>query len=163
MDFRSTEFGNLEKMYGSLDYEGAAVLDIGAEYGTTAGFFLSKGARKVIASERNSLWAAHYRAWSKGDDRLESEEVFSHRNAERMLKEHKPDIVKVDCEGCEINLLVVPDSIMEGPRAWIMETHSPPLFDRFFALFESLGYTVQVVEEWKDSPNLKVISAVRHV
>ena len=42
---------DFERDWGFLDVDGKVVLDLGADYGSTAAFFLSKGAAKVICVE----------------------------------------------------------------------------------------------------------------
>ena len=44
-----SEFGNYDSMYGSLDYRDAVVLDIGADFGSTARFFFERGAKRVVS------------------------------------------------------------------------------------------------------------------
>ena len=159
-----TEFGDYDSMYGALDYGGAVVLDIGADYGSTAEYFLGLGAARVIVSERREDWVDRLRQWAAKDDRVVLEETLSPENAERMLLEHGPDVVKVDCERCERFLLDVPDAALGLPRAWVMETHTRELFDAFTALFRRLGYEVTVVEEFAANPPercIKVIKATR--
>ena len=42
---------DLDTHWGWLDVEGKVVLDVGADYGSTADFFLQRGAARVIAVE----------------------------------------------------------------------------------------------------------------
>jgi len=58
----------------------------------------------------------------------------------------------------------LPDELLAWPQAWVMETHTKPLFRRFTALFARLGYTVTVTEEFPNNPPsryVKVFQAVR--
>ncbi len=158
-----TEFGDYDSMYGGVDYTDAVVLDIGADYGTTARYFFSRGASQVIVSERNPLWRAKLKTFAEEDARLTVIEVFTTENATTILALHQPDVVKVDCEGCEKFLFSVHPSLMAKPRAWVMETHTRLLYDKFCTWFSALGYEVETVEDWPETPKrcIKVIKAVR--
>lgn len=158
-----SEFGNFESMYGSLDYQDAVVLDIGADYGSTARFFFKRGAKRVIVSERNHDWHDELRIYARKEPRLTVVDLLREDNVEDLLCRLDPDVVKVDCEGCERILLTVSRLLLGGPRAWVMETHSRELYDGFKAKFEDLGYQVKTVEDWPETPKrcIKVITAVR--
>lgn len=158
-----SEFGNYDSMYGSLDYRDAVVLDIGADYGSTARFFFERGAKRVIVSERNHDWHAQLQAYAEEELRLIVVDLLREDNAVAMFMLLRPDVVKVDCEGCERILLTLSDELLSGPRAWVMETHSRELYDGFKAKFEALGYQVQTVEDWPETPKrcIKVITAQR--
>lgn len=155
-----------EEEYGTLDYTGALVLDIGADYGTTAEFFLERGARHVVALERDPEWRQRLRSWARNKPVTVEPEPLTAANAEALFETHAPDIVKVDCEGCEAILLDLPDDVLAGPRAWVMETHTRELFESFRHRFRALGYRFEVVQEWGDTPGkngklCKVVTATR--
>jgi hypothetical protein len=155
---------HIEREYGSLDYKCAVVLDIGAEYGCTAEFFLSRGASRVIACEANPDWRLKLREWAEGKP-VEVRGPLNALNADELLG-MRPDIVKVDCEGCEKHLLDVPDELFGQPKAWVIETHTRSLYDVFSARLKRLGYTVRMICDFGDSPNkagqvCKVFTATR--
>jgi len=158
-----TEFGNYFSMYGSLDYKDAVVLDIGADYGTTARYFFSRGAKRVIVSERNHDWHTKLLAYAEEEPRLTVIDLLREHDVTAVFELHRPDVVKVDCEGCERILLSLSDALLGAPRAWVMETHSRELYDEFRDRFGDLGYRVQTVEDWPETPRkcIKVITAER--
>ena len=142
-----TEFGDYDEMYGGIDYEDAIVLDIGADYGTTAKYFLERGARHIYCSERNEEWRAQLIEWAKVRQDVA---VLPAMNAPRMilwLKDCRPDVVKVDCEGCEKHLIDVPALSMVIPRAWVIETHSTPAWIVLLGRFRLLGYRITKIHE----------------
>jgi len=147
-----TEFGNYTKMYGALDYTDATVLDIGADHGTTAEYFLARGARFVAACERNPQQFNRLRALAEGRP-MAAYGAFDADIAPDLFEFYQPDIVKVDCEGCEAVLLTLPDELLRGPRAWVLETHSWQLYEDLTALFKRLGYRITMVCDWGDTPN----------
>jgi len=158
-----TEFGNYDSMYGSLDYDDAVVLDIGADYGTTARYFFGRGAKQVIVSERNHDWHAKLLTFAETEPRLTVIDLLREHDVAAVFELHRPDVVKVDCEGCERILLSLPDTLLGAPRSWVMETHSRELYDEFRTRFTTLGYLVQTVEDWPETTKrcVKVITAER--
>jgi hypothetical protein len=143
---------HFETEYGSLDYRGAVVLDIGADYGCTAEFFLSRGAVHVYASEWNEEWRTQLEAWAEGKA-VTPLGPLTTGSAAAMLQAASPEVVKVDCEGCERHLLAVPDDVLTGPRAWILETHSDEVHAALWALFARLGYRLTMIRDFGPAPN----------
>ena len=160
---KTTHFGDYEKMYGSLIYEGLSVLDIGADYGTTAEFFLSRGASGVWVSEKNPDFLEGLKGYVELHPEVELVETLTEVNATEILA-LCPDVVKCDCEGCERHLLGVPDEVLGAPGQWVLETHTIELFDCLVSRFLHLGYRVTMVEAFASNPitrYVKVWTAVR--
>lgn len=120
---------NFEKMYGFLNYTGRSVLDIGADWGSTPHFFLTKGARSVIAVEAGRNNYDEMIKNLKGETRVlpmyltiqEAEDIT------RLIRNLLPEIVKIDCEGCEQALVNVPQDILQIPREYVIEIHGEKL------------------------------------
>ena len=148
----NADFGDYVEMYGGLDYKGAVVLDIGADHGSTAAFFLGRGAAHVFASEINPHMRERLALWAK-EKPVTVVEALSQGNAAAMLAVVVPDVVKVDCEGCEWILQTLPDEVLALPRGWVMETHTDAGYSSFIALFDRLGYRVTTVCDWGPVPN----------
>lgn len=168
-NWTKTPFGNIERMYGSLDYTGKVVLDIGADYGTTARFFLERGAAEVIVSEKNPEWVEKLEEFADADPRIWVTGTVSRPDAEELLWIYNPDIVKLDCEGCE-GLFVdgenVADGVFQIPEAWVVETHTQAYYDAFVTRFQALGYTVTLIDDHPIDPKrpqrvIKVLTATR--
>ena len=143
---------HFEREYGSVDYKGAVVLDIGADYGCSPEFFLSRGAKHVIASEVNQEWRRDLIAWAQGRP-VTVIDGLDTSNARDVFEQYQPEVVKCDCEGCECVLLTLPDEVMAGPRAWVLETHTIPLYRDLRALFGRLGYRLTMIQDFGDKPN----------
>lgn len=157
-----TEFGDYAQEYGGVDYTDAVVLDVGADYGTTADFFLERGARRVIMLERRDIWIPKLEEKAANDERLSYEGRLSSENADWLVT--GADIVKADCEGCERMLLALHDDVVRTPRAWIMEVHARWIHEAFRLRFGELGYTVTVPKAWPNNPPTRhraIIQAVR--
>jgi hypothetical protein len=80
--------------YGMLDFEGKTVVDIGADIGSSAYYFLSRGARIVICFESEPKLFETLLENAREDPR-----VYCH--GEWIGQWVACDILKVDCEGCE--------------------------------------------------------------
>jgi hypothetical protein len=143
---------HIEREYGSLDYAGAVVLDIGADYGCTAEFFLARGATHVYASERNEEWLAKLEVWAEGKP-VTALGPLTAGSAAALFQTVRPDVVKVDCEGCEAHLIGLPDELLTIPRAWVLETHTPELYLDLWALFGRLGYRLTMIRDYGPEPN----------
>lgn len=116
--FNRLQEGNdaYEKFYGLIDYQDKRVIDIGAEVGTTANYFLSKGAREVFAYEVNPILKAELERNFSGDPRVHV--------MERWRGEELPfaDILKIDCEMCEYMLS---ESQLQKFEQWAVAVHRP--------------------------------------
>jgi hypothetical protein len=161
-----TPFGNIERMYGSLDYTGKVVLDIGADYGTTARYFLERGAERVIVSEKNPEWIAMLEEYAESEPRLSVISSLGEGDPTELLAFYRPDIVKVDCEGCERLFLNVSDAVLAIPSAWVMETHTGDLYSAFVFRFLKTAYMVRLIDYHPVDPNrpqrvIKVLTATR--
>lgn len=143
---------HIEREYGVFDYTDAVVLDIGADYGCSPEFFLDRGAAHVVACEARDEWRELLTKWAEGRPVTVVGEVKP-GNIAGLLTEHRPDYVKVDCEGCERVLLDAPDDVLAAPRGWVLETHTLDLYADLRALFERLGYRFSWIHDYGDEPN----------
>lgn len=87
----------LESSYGALDVEGRTVVDIGADCGSSAWYFLQKGATKVICYEADEDQYQELIKNCRGDNRVEPHRRWNGESVDG-------DVLKVDCEGCELAL-----------------------------------------------------------
>lgn len=123
-DFVSIDFWEAE--YGFVDYKGKKIMDIGADWGRTADYFLQKGAKAVVAVEGAPFFYETLKENAKllpgiipvfllirhPDDFVD------------LIKRWSPDLMQVDCEGCEAHLFQVPDEIFSRVPEYLIETHS---------------------------------------
>lgn len=118
---------NYKSMYAITNLKGKVILDIGADWGSTPHFFISQGAKQVIAVEGNEKYYKRMKENFRDDPRVIPKFIYiiEARDIEKLIKEHSPDIVKIDCEGCERHLSRVQRSILKIPSEYIMETHLP--------------------------------------
>lgn len=125
-----------------ISYNDKIVLDLGADYGSTAEFFLNHGAKKVIAVEGDSKLSKQLIENYKGSSNVIpiSQFIDSPKHITMFVLEHKPDIVKVDIEGYELHLLKVKPKVIQSVKEWMIEYHSDELKDKLIKFFQSLHY-----------------------
>ena len=141
---------NYERDYGFVDYRGKVVLDIGADYGTTAAYFLRRGAASVVAVEGDEQY---FTLLQKNVGEVPEVTpincwISSPHDFENLIMTYRPDILKADCEGCELHLLNVPDRILRKVPEFLLEVHNTELWERFRRKFQALGYTITHVDLW---------------
>lgn len=140
---------DLEHHWGFVDWEGKVVLDIGADYGSTAYFFLTKGAKKIIAvephHEHRYLDLSYYPRLCELAKKLPQihpvAKFITHaEDFEELLLNHDVDVVKVDCEGCEVFLLEVEPGVLRRASEYVIELHPargyPITIERDFGINE---------------------------
>jgi len=150
-----------EKDWGKIDYQNKVVLDIGADIGSTSDFFFQKGASKVIAVEGNpNFWRVLIENYLKykfngwyGEAVLLM--IQSSKDYEDLIEKYSPDVVKVDCEGCEIYLKDVRSQILTKVSEYIVETHSDEIFQALLNKFQHEGFSIEDINEW--APHIRII------
>ena len=147
--------------YGGLDYRNKTVLDVGADWGCTAKFFLSEGARSVIAVEKNKRFAIQLFLYSLYERRVKAirMNVSRKENFISLFRRYRPDIVKLDCEGGERYLLDADDATFNCIPEYVMEVHGKNLRNRFIRRFRHNGYSI--IKDYWLRENLWIIQAER--
>lgn len=129
-----------ERLYGQYllhldyDYENKVVLDIGAEVGTSADFFLKRGAKYVFCVEGDPKEAAKCHeniiTFFPGLAQAINFFIDSPFGFDRILSAYgatsptPADIIKIDIEGWECCLLGMNDDILAAQKEFIIDTHS---------------------------------------
>jgi hypothetical protein len=144
------------------DFKDKIILDVGADFGTTAHYFLSKGAKKVICVE--SLKEC-YDGLVINSKILNIHPVLlnilSSADWEKILSEYDFDIVKSDCEGGEAYLINVNDFLIKKAGEWIIEVH--PWVDRenLKEKFIKNGFKLEYEESWRGNIQIKFMKFVQ--
>lgn len=151
-----------DQHWGFASFTGKNVLDIGADWGSTAYYFLEHGAIKVVAVEGSKVSAPElFNNYGSEPNIVCIEKIVqSPDDFENLISSHKADIVKVDIEGAEKHLLGVSGDTILKIKEWLVETHNEDLFTRFYDLFTNLEYIVTVHYE-HPAERVKVIWARR--
>ena len=124
---------DLDTHWGWLDVEGKVVLDVGADYGSTADFFLRRGAARVIAVEGDprSFRRLNALAEQRANLKAVQKRIASVTDWQELLVSHAPQVVKADCEGGEGFLLDLDDRLFRKPEAWAVELHTKEQAERW--------------------------------
>ena len=138
------------------DFEGKVVLDLGADYGSTALYFLQKGAGEVIAVEGDRVLAMNLAKNAKGR-RITPVYgmVTDPKQLDALISVYKPDVVKVDIEGYES--ILFGSSLITAVGEWLVEVHDHAMVGDFVKLFYNFD-----VEIYRYG-DITVIHAVRAV
>jgi len=152
---------NLHWNYTS--FKDKVLLDLGADYGSTAQFFLQLKAKKVIAVESDE---GYFRKLLKNFGKNTQvvcipKHISSPKHLESLIRLFEPDIVKVDIEGAEEHLLGVNKDAIESVKEWLIETHSCKLSESVTGLLSELNYNVQKVYEINPARGVVVLYAKR--
>jgi predicted rRNA methylase YqxC with S4 and FtsJ domains len=151
------------KHWRYVSFVGKTVLDLGADYGSTADYFLANGARRVIAVEGDQQLACKLHCNFGNDKRVVCihKWIASGKDITELIEKYAPDIVKVDIEGEEKQLLNVPIETLTKVNEWLVETHTPQLYKIVKRLFVKNKFKVFRVEYGKavDKPEIKVLIA----
>lgn len=114
-----------------LDFRDATVVVIGGECGTTAAYVLSRGARKVIAYERDNEFVRMFYEVVCGELGICDDVTYI-----GPFKGGRPavgDILLVDCEGCEGSLDL---KSLNNYRFWCVAVHA--WADKPFSIMKKL-------------------------
>jgi 16S rRNA G966 N2-methylase RsmD len=142
--------------WGFADFKGKAILDLGADYGSTAWFFIKRGAKSVTAVEGDPGRAKTLAANSvKYGFTCIKEMITSPKNIEELLERQQFDIAKVDIEGAEIHLLQCKGELLKKVPLWMIESHSDELTRSVTSRFKELVFRVRQIHE-PDEPTILV-------
>jgi predicted RNA methylase len=144
-----------------VNVEGKTVIDVGADYGSTAYYFLQKGAVRVVCVEGNPALYKQLEA----NMRFLPNCVAVYKNIESPVDftdilKNTAETVKVDVEGAEKHLLKVAPSLLQQHYEWIIEMHRNIDRRAFTRHFQSVGF--DVVNMFPYGFGLTVIHFLRH-
>jgi len=130
--------------YGIPDYTNQVILEVGSDYGSTAYYFFTRGAKKVISVE------AIPRLYKQALENLNGDTkwiplcivILKSQQLEDLITDYNPTLLHMDCEGCEARLLDISNNMFDNIE-WIqLEIHTKELHEKFLNKFEKLGYTL---------------------
>jgi hypothetical protein len=126
-------------------------LDVGADYGSTALYFLEKGAKRVIAVESDPDLFNQLKSNLETESRVVPImlKIARPEDFEYIISRFCPDVLKVDCEGCEIHLEGVTAETLTKVPEYLIEVHDHigcPTKSQIQHLFEAIGYLHETYE-----------------
>lgn len=139
---------NYDLHWNYVSFEGKVVLDLGADYGSSAYYFWKKGATQVVAVEGDHKNAEKLRINAKKyhfivpiEKYVDSSDDFTF-----LIDRYNPDLVKVDIEGSEVHLLTCKDEVLLKVPEWLIECHSLEVYKQLCRKFLSLGFKVSSLD-----------------
>ncbi len=112
--------------YGHMNWRGKVVLDVGADIGSSALFFLMNGASKVYLVEKDEEYRQTYAQIKEKYPLLQKTELIEAED----ISKAQFDVLKMDCEGCELNMLT--EDLLAKSNEFVIGLHKPQLDDYQF-------------------------------
>jgi len=135
---------NYDENWGRVSYKDKTVLDLGADYGSTAYYFLKKGAKRIIAVEGDKSLALKLVHNYGKDARVTCVQkwINGSEDIEELIKLYPSDLVKVDIEGAEKHIAYIPSETLLSINEWLIEVHTKGIYDELSKVFLKLGFKV---------------------
>ncbi len=156
---------NYDFFYGRLDYKDKVVVDVGADWGSTAEWFLERGAAKVICIDNNVAYLNRIKQHFGADPRIGIYHLnmVSKQAWVNLITECRPDILKSDCEGGEDYLDGVSESVLAITGEYLIEVHSDWVAFSIMSKLRLARFFITRAETWSASvPSTWIIEAVRY-
>jgi len=147
------DFAFYERVYGIVDYAGKSVLDLGADVGSTADYFLQKGARLIHAVEADET--RFKKLVGNIADLLNDPKMKLVKPVRATVQDHevlagwmyllRPDIVKADLDTkdgkyYETVFLKLDSPILRIVPEWLIECHTRPNARALITHFAQAGF-----------------------
>ncbi len=119
--------------YDLINWNNKTVVDIGADIGSSAMFFLMHGASYVYLIEKKPEYKKIYRRLKQQYPILKNTEMLQ---SIKDIPEGHFNVLKMDCEGCEQRLLT--EDLLKRAYEFVIGLHKPPLDDYQFEVKKRL-------------------------
>lgn len=132
-----------------FSFKDKTILDLGADYGSTAYFFGKNGASKVIAVEGDKTFFKKLQKYARKYRYIVPIELMinSKEDIKRLIHTYSPDIVKVDIEGAERLFIDFSRDCLNMVDEWLIETHDPSLSIQLIEKFTFSGFVVKKIPQ----------------
>jgi predicted RNA methylase len=161
MSIQKPIYGEDYSHHWPINVQGKTIIDFGADYGSTAYYFMRKGALRVICVEGNPTLYRQLQA----NMRFLPNCVAVYKNIESpddfsQVLVNTAETVKIDIEGAEKHLMEVQPSLLQQHYEWIIELHRNLDKKRFTRHFQIAGF--DVVNVFPYGFGLTIIHFQRH-
>jgi predicted RNA methylase len=129
----------------TLKIANETILDLGADYGTTADYFLRMGAKNVVAveSEKEEFGGLFEYGQRNLLVKAVHKKVTTGKDVDALLRRWKPTVVKCDIEGDEKAFLEASPKLLKTIPQYVIETHNSTVENALRCFFQTLGFHVQ--------------------
>jgi predicted RNA methylase len=129
----------------TLKITNETILDLGADYGTTADYFLRMGAKNIVAVESEKEIFGGLFEYGQRNLLVKAihKKVESGKDINTLLKRWQPTVVKCDIEGDEQAFLTASPTLLKGIKQFVIETHNTTVENSLRSFFKDLGFHVQ--------------------
>jgi len=144
---------NYESQWGKIDYNGKVVLDIGSDYGSTADFFLRKGAKQVICVDSNKEYMNKLHKYIEDFNWysvIKTHHLYVDKSGHfsGLIYKYDPDVIKSDCEGCEVHLFNISNEEFSKVPEYIIEVHSDSILESMKKKCKECNYEIININTW---------------
>jgi len=73
---------------------------------------------------------------------------------EELIMNHRPEVAKIDCEGCENNLINASDEIFCLVPEYMIETHGEEITENMIKKLTGNGYEIVWRDDWSKNASL---------
>ena len=142
-----------EDHWNYTEFKDKIILDLGADYGSTASWFFKKGAKKVISVEcdRNRFSQLIENFGEDQDVVCIKEKVNTKEQFNDLVTKYSPDITKVDIEGSEEFFLTMVNDELRRVKEYLIEYHGKKLLGEICTKFVKAAFNVRVcwINPWE--------------
>lgn len=133
-----------DEHYGALEWKDKVVMDVGADYGSTAYWLLEKGAKQIIAIESDNNLFNQMILNIEEDSRIVpiNMTISKPEDWEYLINTYPCNVIKSDCEGGEEFLLYINNDILKKVPEYCIEIHNCNAISSFKRKFGRCGYKV---------------------
>lgn len=149
--------------FKDISWNDKIILDLGADYGSTAECFLERGAKKIYAIEGDkSLLEQLMKFCSNPENKTVPIITFINTPYDLiyLISETEYDICKIDIEGYEIHLTEVPGMVLRKIKEYVIETHSNIINDKIIKKFNKVRFELKESIHL-NAPEVRVLYFIR--
>jgi hypothetical protein len=144
-----------DRHWNFTTFKNKVILDLGADYGSTAYYFLLRGASRIIAVEGDPQLGKKLKRNFQEDKRVICVNCFidEAKQISDLILRYHPDLIKVDIEGNEKLIHGLFSGDLKGTE-WLIEAHIEELYESLKRFFVNNQFKVR---SYQYTDNLKIL------